>query len=254
MIHHATGLSFAPLDQNGVFMSTTSPAVPVDATEQEEPILIETEENERAVFEKVCLNDNTRGIRFDPKHNLYVAADHKIQWNIELANKVNSTWYGWLMSIPNRKDKAKIEQLQKQVAELTHENGVLKQQLPDHQFPDTAEQSDHAKTLLRNPGKEPVIAGYGAFWQERGQDCSKLTGGHPGELSFGISYVRSIGLECQEHALIKLTDYRADMYAMRAHVAKVEGVLLDVYNQNELSLGDDQRIIAVLGLNDKTEV
>lgn len=234
-------------------MPDPTPELPVYPAAADDQTTIEVEQDERALFEKVCLKDNTRGVRFDPVHNLYVAADHKIQWNIELANKVNSTWYGWRMSIPNRKDKAKIAQLQQQVAELTHENSVLKQQLPDHQFPDNAEQTDHAKTLLRNPGKEPAIAGYGAFWKEHGEDCSKLTGGHPGELSFGISYVRSIGFECQEHALIKLTDYRVDMYAMRAHVAKVEGVLLDVYSQNELSLGDDQRIIAVLGLNDKTQ-
>lgn len=234
-------------------MPDPSPELPVYPSESQTQNPVEVEQDERAIFEKVCLDGNTRGARFDEKHNLYVGADHTIQWNIDRAKKINATWYGWLMSIPNRKDKANIEQLQKQVAELTHQNSVLKQQLPEHQFPDNVEQADHAKTLLRNPGHEPAIAGYGAFWKERDQDCSKLTGGHPGELSFGISYVRSIGFECQEHALIKLTDYRVDMYALRAHVAKVEGVLLDVYNQNELSLSDDQRIIAVLGLNEKTE-
>jgi hypothetical protein len=248
MITSAIGLPVAHPVQNGVFMSTTSPDLSVDTKQT----LIEVEQDERAIFEKVCRDGDTRGVEFDPVHNRYVGADHKIQWNIDKAKHINAAWYGWLMSIANRQDKAKIKQLQKQVAELTHEKAVLQEQLPDQPRTDNPAHTDHAKALLLNPSKEPAIAGYGAFWKERGHDCSQLAGGHPGELAFGISYIRSLGFECQEHALIRLADYRIDMSALRAHVTKVEGVLLDVYNQNELSLGDDERILAVLDHKIKT--
>jgi hypothetical protein len=230
-------------------MSIITPDLPVDAN----PSAVVVDQDERALFEKVCLDNDTRGVRFDPVHNRYVGADHTIQWNIDTAKRINSTWYGWMKSIANRQDKAKIEQLQKQVAELMHEKAVLQEQLPDQQRTDNPAQTDHAKALLLNPSKEPAIAGHGAFWKERNQDCSQLTGGEPSELSFGISYVRALGFECQEHALIRLADYRIDMSALRAHVAKVENVLLDVYNQNDLSLGHDQCILEVLDHRIKTE-
>jgi hypothetical protein len=219
------------------------------ANESQSPDIIEAQDDEREVFEKICCGD-LNGVEFNPKHSNYVGANPRLDWNVAKAKQINSMWYGWLKSIANRKDKAKIEQLQTLVAELTHQNAVLQEKVPGHTFPENAQQANRAKALLRDPRIEPAIAGHGAFWQERGQECSQLTGGHPGELKFGISYVRSLGFECKEHALIRLDDHRVDMTALRAHISMLSGVLLDVYNQNELSLAHDQAILAALELND----